>query len=350
MPEDNDLRAALEEAYNEQEEGSDTSSPETGGSEKDTPEQVRDTAPTEQSEPVDKPADKPESSGEADKPVVKKEKKPKEKEPEHKAEADVKAPESWKPQARDAWTNVPSEAKQEILRREREIVQTLQQTAGARKLAQDFVNTISPFEMMIRAEGADPLSATRDLFGQAAILRIGTPAQKAQMVANVVKQFNVPIDALDAALVGEKIPDQDGKIAQLLEQQLAPVKQFMSTIDQTRQQRAQQADTEIDSEIDEFANDKANEYFYDVKEDMADIMEMAAKRGQTVTLKQAYDKACMMNSDVSSAIAAKKQQQVTNARNAGSSLPSRGAPQQTQVKGDDLRSDILSAFDHVANP
>ena len=349
-PEENDLRSALEEAFNESEEGTDTSSPETGRSTENTEEPVRTTAPTEQSEPTDaaKPDDgKPDATGEADKPVARKGKK--EETTPASTTPDVKAPESWKPQARDAWTNVPTEAKQEILRREKEIVHTLQQTAGARKLANDFVNTVSPFEMMVRAEGSDPLTATRELFGQAAILRIGTPAQKAQLVANVVKRFGIPIDMLDSALVNEAIPDEESKISQIIQAQLAPVRQFMSTIDGVREQRAQQVDSSIDNEIETFANDKANEFFTDVKDDMADIMEMGAKRGQSITLKQAYDRAIKLNDNIQKVISQRKQQQVNNARNAGSSLPSRGAPAPVEHKGDDLRSDLLSAFDNVAS-
>ena len=345
-----DLRSALEEAYNESQEEDNDSSPDSGTPVKETPEPERDTALTEESEPVkDEKPDKPAPSEEEDKPVKPVKKGKKDAQPAPRADGEVKAPESWKPQARDAWTNVPAEARQEILRREREIVQTLQQTAGARKLAQDFVSTVSPFEMMIRAEGADPLTATRELFGQAAILRIGTPAQKAQLVASVVKRFNVPIQDLDAALVGEQIPDEEGKLAQMLERHLAPVKQFMSTIDQTRQQREQKLDGEVDNEIETFANDKANEFFYDVKDDMADIMEMSARRGQTLTLKQAYDRALKTNDSIQETLNKRKQEQVRQARAAGGTLPSRGATPDTPTKGDDLRSDLLSAFDSIAN-
>jgi hypothetical protein len=262
----------------------------------------------------------------------------------------VRAPESWKPQARDAWSKIPTEAQQEVLRREREIVQTLQQTAGARKVADQFIAAVSPFEMMIRAEGADPISATRELFGQAAILRIGTPAQKAQLVATVVKRFGVPIDALDAALVNEPIPDEESKIAQIIQQQLAPVRQFMSSIEGVKQQRAQQVDGEIDSEINRFAADTANEFFHDVKNEMADLMEVAARNGRTMTLKQAYDRAVALNENIQAVISQRNQQQVSRARAAGSSLPSRGAPPaSSQPKGDSIRDDLLAAFDNVAS-
>jgi hypothetical protein len=273
-----------------------------------------------------------------------------------KAEADgtpyknlERAPESWKPVAKESWAKLPPEVREEVARREREIVMTLQNTSGARRLAEQFASTVSPFEMMIQAEGTDPLTAVRELLGQSAILRIGTPVQKATLVANVIKRFGVPIKDLDALLVGDTVPDEDSKIAQIIQAQLAPVRQFMSTIEGVRTQRARQVDGTIDTEIEAFAKDTTNEFFFDVKNDMADIMELAAKQGRSVSLKQAYDKAVAMSDDVQTVITKRQQEQVAAAKKAGSSLPSRGAPPATGTpKGDDLRGDLLAAFDTLA--
>lgn len=358
MPENDDLRSALEEAFNEQEGVSSTPSSEDGRPAENTAEPVGTTAPTERSEPVgDATAatDQPES-GEgrergADGKFLK---KPQDQQatPERKQDSTTqfRAPESWKPQAKEHWTKLPPDVQQEVARREREIVMTLQQTAGARKVADQFIAAVSPFEMMIRAEGADPISATRELFGQAAILRIGTPAQKAQLVATVVKRFGVPIKDLDAALVGEQIPDEEGKIAQIIQQQLAPVRQFMQSIEGVKQQRAQQVDGEIDNEINQFAADPTNEFFHEVKNEMADLMEVAARNGRTMTLKQAYDRAVAVNENIQQVVSQRRQQQVGKARAAGSSLPSRGAPPASgQQRGDSIRDDLLAAFDNVAS-
>src|SRR5512139_2636748 len=201
MPENDDLRAALEEAFNANEGDTDSPSSEAGRPAEDAAEPVRTAAPTERSEPVgDATATDQPVSGEGKErgPDGKFLKKPQDQQqatPERKQDSSTqfRAPESWKPQAKEHWNKLPPDVQHEVARREREIVMTLQQTAGARKVAEQFVAAVSPFEMMIRAEGADPISATRELFGQAAILRIGTPAQKAHLVATVVKRFGVPI-------------------------------------------------------------------------------------------------------------------------------------------------------------
>jgi hypothetical protein len=353
MPENDDLRSALEEAFNEQEQAE---QPETEdrGSVEDSKEPVG-TPATESAEP--------ESTEEADTPPSKEDKPRDEKgkftkvegkppvEPERTQDSATKfrAPDSWDQKAKVHWDKLPPDVQQEVARRERDMVMTLQNTAGQRRLADDFVRTINPFMVFLNAENVHPLEAVRQLFGQAAILRIGTPAQKAQLVANVVKTFSVPIKDLDAALVGEEIPDQEGKIAQIIQQQLAPVNQFMQQVGQLRQEHYQRVDSDLDQEIETFAADKLNEYFYDVKDDMADIMEMAARQGRNVTLKQAYDRACKMNESVQERVSAKKREAAEKAKMASTSLPARGAPTKTPSKGGSVRDDLLDAFETVAN-
>jgi hypothetical protein len=346
-PEKDDLRSALEEAYDGQEGGTDTPSPEAGRPAEDTAEPVRTAAPTERSEPVGdttKSTDQPAPAGEV-------------KTDAPKAEADgtpyknlERAPESWKPVAKESWGKLPAEVRDEVVRREREIVMTLQNTAGARRLAEQYHAAVAPFEMMVRTEGSDMITATRELFGQAAILRIGTPVQKAQLVAGVIKRFNVPIKDLDTLLVGEVVPDEDSKIAQIIQQQLAPVRQFMNTIEGVRTQREKQVDSSIETEIVTFANDKANEFFFDVKDEMADLIELATRREQPITLRQAYDKAVSMNDGVQQVVVKRNQEKIANAKRAGSSLPSRGAPiSSPHTGGDDIRGDLLAAFDTLAS-
>lgn len=351
---DKSLREALEESWDEQEKSDETSTTpsteEEQPTESDAPDTERATEEESTETEVKAEGEETEEKAPKDKAKTKGSVSPKSTAAKPSAPPGEPAPEAWKPKARNAWTNIPTEAKQEILRREREMVQTLQQTSSQRQIADAFIAAVNPFEMMVRAENTDVITATRELFGQAAILRIGTPVQKAQLVANVIKRFGVPIKDLDALLVGEEVPDADGKLAMMLQQQLAPVREFMSTIEQTRQQRVQKVDAEADTEIDAFAADQANEFFMDVKDDMADLIEMAAKRGQKMSLKQAYDKAVRASDDIQGILTERKRQQVANARNAGSSLPSRGAPPDTgSSRGDSIRDDLLSAWEGVAN-
>jgi len=359
-----DLRSALEAAYDKAERNDAPAAPEeAGGSKANAEEPVRDTAPTERSEPE---GERKEPSGE-EKRAVKtesevpvEEAKPDQPKPEIEAKADepkpeprssTKAPISWKPGAKEHWGKLPPEVQQEVDRREREITQTLQHTAEQRKLADRFVEATRPFEAMIRAEGRDPVVAAQELFATAAFLRTGTPAQKAQLVANMVKNFGIPIDALDQALVGEEIPDEDSKIAQLLDQRLKPVMGFIDEVKGLRSQREQQTQQNALSEIQSFAQDPKNEFFDDVREDMADLMELASKRGSPLTLQEAYDRAIRSNDEIQLIIKRRKEAEIAKKEDAASSIPSKGAPRPAAASGgsSSLRADIEAAFATVAN-
>jgi acetolactate synthase small subunit len=356
MPEQS-LREALEAAYDNEV----TAAPEpeeTRGSEEDTPEQIRDTAPTEgQADAASEPDDTPVAGRGRDGKFVKKEgvqdSKPDTPSAESTTKPDtdtepppsLKAPTSWKPSAREHWAKLPKEVQEDVLRRETETSQALQQTAGARKFAEAFGQMIRPYEQMLRVENAHPLQAAEELFRTAAILRVGNPAQKATMVANMVKQFNISIEDLDRALVGESIPDETGKLQQIIQQQLAPVNQFMQQIQQMRGQRLNQTESEIEAEIGEFSQ---KEFFEDLRETMGDLMEMAAKRKQEMTLQQAYERAIAITPEIQSILQQRKAAEMDKKKRAASSLPSRSPTGGTRSSSDTIRGSIEEAFEQVA--
>jgi hypothetical protein len=215
-----------------------------------------------------------------------------------------RAPAAWRPEIREHWGQLPEPVRQEIARREREVQMTLQETAEARKTVDALQRTIAPYEMFIKADNATPLQAIDNLMATAARLRTGTAPELAQMVAGIVNQFGVGrfgntfIEQLDAALAGAqpRVDPQTAQVQQVLQQQLAPVQQFMSRFQEFEQQRQQQATQAAQTEVQQFIAEA--EFGEDVREDMADILEMAQRRGQSLTLAQAYERACMMNDRV----------------------------------------------------
>jgi hypothetical protein len=187
----------------------------------------------------------------------------------------------------------------------------------------------------------------QDLLNTATFLRTGPPVQKAILVAKLVKDFGISIEDLDRALVGEKIPeDPNAKIMEILDQRLAPVNQLLQTVNQTRAQQEQAVSLEMDQEIAAFATDPKNEFFIDVKDEMADLVELAAKRGRPITLQQAYDRAVAMDPEIQAAIRAR----VAAKKNAGGSLPQRGPSTGVpDAANRSVRGDIEAAFDTLAS-
>jgi hypothetical protein len=237
--------------------------------------------------------------------------------------AGERAPASWRPDVREHWGQLPEPVRAEIQRREVEVQRTLQESAEARKAYDAVMRTVAPYEAFIRAEGSNPIQAIDNLMATAAKLRTGTAPELASMVAGIVNQFGIGrfgsgfIQALDAALAGQApvVDPQQAAMEQVLNQKLAPVQQMLSQFQQAQQMQQQRVAQEAQTEVERFL-DRA-EFGNDVREDMADLMETAARRGQNLSLADAYKRACLMNDRVMSVLRARKQ--------------SRGAQQQTQA-------------------
>jgi hypothetical protein len=256
----------------------------------------------------------------------------------------------------------------EVLRRERDMDQAFRQTAEMRNYATSIHRTLSPYDAMIRAEGGNHVTAVDNLLKTAYVLRQGDPQTKTRMVAEMIVKHNVDVGMLDdvlQALVtgganpgGRQAPRSDPML-QHFQQELAPIKQFIGSL-QTRQQEVQQQTAQtLEQELSTFANDPKNEYFHDVADIMADILDSGAKRGQMITLQDAYRRAIVAHPEISqlvarqqvSASAAQRTAAARRAQNASASLPSGGAPAGAAERNGpmDRRSAIEAAWDSVEN-
>jgi hypothetical protein len=136
----------------------------------------------------------------------------------------------------------------------------------------------------------------------------------------------------------------------VLNQKLAPVQQLLTRFEQAQAAQQQQVAQQAQSEVEQFLS-KA-EFGNDVREDMADLLEAAQRRGQNMTLLDAYKKACMMNDSVRSVLVQRQQAQrgqvhtqaAQRARQAAVSV-SGGAPVGAlQQAPNDVRSAIEAAI------
>lgn len=278
--------------------------------------------------------------------------------PAEPAAPELRAPAQWKPGAREKWAGVDAEVKAEVNRREREFQAHLQQSAGLRDFVQQFEGIVRPYEMFIRAENSNPLAAVQNLFQTAAQFRVGTPEAKAAMLADLCAQHAVDLRMLDGALArkfgviagangapapqGQMMPQtfHDPRVDQILMQQ-----------QMYAQQAAEAQQNEIMAGTVEFAGN--HEFFEDVRHDMADMVEMAARRGVILPLQQAYDKACAMNPEVSKILSSRSQAQSTQgmtraalrARQAAASVKGDSSPIGSANTPDTLRGAIEAAFE-----
>jgi len=216
-----------------------------------------------------------------------------------------RAPASWKPDVREHWGQLPEPVRAEIARREVEHARFMQETAEARRTAEAVAQVVQPYMHFIKAENSNPIQAIDNLMSTAARLRTGTGPELAGLVAGIVNQFGTGrfgpqfIEMLDSALAGQQhraADPQTSQIEQLLNQKLAPVQGMLTQFQQAQAQAQYQAQAQAQNEVAQFLS-KA-EFGEDVREDMADLLETAQRRGQNMTLQEAYEKATYMNDSV----------------------------------------------------
>lgn len=266
----------------------------------------------------------------------------------------IRAPGSWTPEARELWAQIPPRAREEIDRREREISRAMTQSAEARKFHSEFEKSMQPYMGFIAAEKSTPMQAVQYMMQTAAALRVGTPTQKAQLVAETIKNFNVDLRTLDQLLADQSVPDDPmDRVNQLVEQRLAPIVGQFEAIQHRNQQAATQA---AQSEIERFATDPKNEFFGDVQDLVADIIELGLQRGQQVSLTDAYQRAILLHEPTRRVIEARKAReqahQKTSAARAAQGTAASVAPSATvrPVKvtaSDDVRSAIEKSIEQL---
>lgn len=262
-----------------------------------------------------------------------------------------KAPQSWKPAIREHWGKIPAEARAEIKRIDLEVQRTLSQTANVRKFANDFANVVNPFAHIIKAQASTPLQAVHNLMTTAAGLVQGSQPQKAAILAEIIQNYGVDLEVLDDYLSKNWDPKQGLKKPQLEAPPAwaQPVFSFMQTVEQQRAAHEERVKQDADAQI-EAATSKP--FFDDLRDDIADVMEIATKRGLVMTIDQAYDKAVRLRPDIEKLIPRKPSvnDKITRARRAASLIsgaPSSGKPVGGKAGPKTRKEQLTEAWDNA---
>lgn len=340
---EDDLTSALAEAWDEVEGKDDGTEPETG-TEDESASAVGDDATAEGTA-------ESESDGgtDADDPAVQSaDKRGGDAPAEKTGEQLLNAPSSWKPEMREKFKDLPKEVQDYVHQRESEVEQGIMQYAENAKRAQAMDQMLQPFQQYMAMNGG-PGQTIQGLLQTGAGLQMGTPVQKAEVVANIIRQFGVDIQTLDNLLVGKQPgqgAQQSSEIQSAVQQAVAPYQQFMNDFQQQQQMQNQQMQQSVDSDVTQFANDPANEFYEDVKMDMADLLELAANRGQTLSLKDAYDRACKLHPEIDQILSTRAAAKAANdKRQAASSITGSPGGDGSNAAPDSMRAAIEQAWD-----
>jgi hypothetical protein len=276
-----------------------------------------------------------------------------------KVEPALKAPASWKPEEREGWEKLDARHQQAILRRERETSNVLTQSSQAREFAGAMQQTLQPYMHMIQSEQSNPVAAVGALLQTAAILRTAPPMQKASLIADLIMQHQVDPNLLDqvwsAKLRGQPSPnDPMSGLMQQFEQRLQPIQQQLQYFQNREQQQQQMLGQQASETLNQFMGDPANEFASDVAEDMADLLDLASKRGFTLSLQDAYKRATLAHPTISKIMerrlltgeAAQQSAAASRARQASASISDSGAPSQVveETEGGDIRSALTASI------
>lgn len=268
-----------------------------------------------------------------------------------------KMPQSWKPAMSSRWEAMGKmeggvELQESILKREREVLGALQTSAEARQFLGEFNKIAAPFSQFISVHAkGNPLGAFGDYLRTATLLRTGSPVERANAVAMAIQEYGVDVNLLDRSLAhimrGGRVAVPAGGQPQLQQFHDPRVDALIARLD--GKENASTA-----AEYDAFAADPKNEFFEQVRESMADYMDLQASKNIQVTLKQAYDWACKYDDKVIATLAERKakadletgRQKTAAARaartpGAGAAAPASGVTAAgTGTMSDDIRAAI----------
>ena len=239
-----------------------------------------------------------------------------------------RAPQAWKAPLKAKWGALDPEVRQEISRRERETTQVLNDSAQARQLTQQLMQTVQPYQARLKQLGAHPIEAMGRLLKADAFLSSAPPADRAKYMATLIKGYGVDIAALDAALAGAPASSDpvDSRVEQLLQQRLAPFQSFIQQQQQREQQERQAQEQSAAQTVEQMAQDTVKyPYFEQVRSLMADLVEFLASKGQPLTIDAAYNRAIAMDPTISQEVASATASQTLAAQAAASTAKAKRA-------------------------
>lgn len=247
---------------------------------------------------------------------------------------ELKAPASWKPAAREKWATLPPEIQAEAVRVDRETQRVLHESAPAKRWHQEFQQVLAPHQQLFQEKGIQrPTEAVHAAVSTYAGIHSGPEQSRAQAIAQAIKSSGVRIETLAAVLDGAAPAAQPAQInpEELEERAAARAEQrLFQRIQETQNQRAMAG---FSKEVDDLRGKL--EFFEDVADDMADLIEVADRRGRALTYQQAYDLACKAHPDIGPVLSQRAEAEAVKARAAQA--------QKSRVAGVSVRSSPASA-------
>ena len=214
--------------------------------------------------------------------------------PPPQAADSVAPPKTWRPEAAGMWAQLPPAVQQEVLKRESDIFQGIEQYRDLAQTGRMFQQTIAPFQEHFRAAGMDPVATVGNLLNAHHVLARGTAEQKLQLVRAIITDAGLSADDLLAE------PPYIDPAVRDLRSELTSVK---SQLQQREQRELETQRAALQVQVEKFFADPAHKYANEVATEMHNLI----VSGQATDLAVAYDKAIWLNPIVRGKVLAEQQ-------------------------------------------
>jgi hypothetical protein len=225
-----------------------------------------------------------------------------------------RAPSTWKPTARAEWEKLPPAVRAEIHRRETDFLNGQSQLLPDAKFGKSVTEIIAPYRMLIEAEGGTPERAIKELMSTAALLRMGTPQQKRDIVLSVARQYGVDLGQQQQAQQPQHA-FQDPRLDQLIGQ-----------LNQERHLRAQHEQQTLEGAVTKWMSEAGTDghpkrpYLNDVINEVGALVPQIRQANPSLNheqvLQQAYDTATWGNPEIRTLLLQQQAQGASQTRSA----------------------------------
>lgn len=199
---------------------------------------------------------------------------------------DTGAPKTWSKEGIAEWAAVPDRVKQEIHKREQDMFRGLEQYREKADLGSKYDAVVEPFRAQLIAEQVDPVQLFQSFSGNHYLLSRGTPEQKLDVAANLVRSYGLDIDAIKERL-GNTPPPPSPEVLEFRER----LAKLEGGVNQITQKDLDARKAEFAAQVETFSKDSKNIYFDELATDIANLI----KSGTATSLQQAYDLAVYHN-------------------------------------------------------
>ena len=338
-----DVANTMEQAYDSQQEAPTPDRGEDGKFVSKEPAQEEETTPEQESTEESDEAEATETEATQDDTVPTRE-----------------VPIGWDKDKVEDWKAMTEAQQDQFIKRNNQFSAKIQQSVEGKKFADEIRQVEAPYQAMIAAEGANTIVAYQDYLKNAYQLRNGTPEQKVQLVLNLAKTFNVPLNGLAPTLGNDT--DQDIYVdpdIQALQQTIMAQNNRIAQMEQRTYQQDQLSQNQemqsIDSEIAKFSQAEGHEHFDKVSKVMGALM----TSGVAEDMDKAYDMAVHADPTLRDTIQASKKKADDTERTrkaqaaakeaektAGTNLKSKGGTSGKKIStGETMEETMSRAYD-----